>query len=235
MHVKLVRFPDLILPSLFRRRGDFLGDPVDPPRARRETRDSPPPPAASAAGGWGSPSPACTYGRVGWETRRRRLGGGGAGGGWFGVEAAFSGGGAPGGTPSSRSTCGGSGPGVALESFGSSPDPWWRRVWRLELRAGQARQLLSASMMKTATARWRRRCERALAVPVHRLGFRRCAADELCGVLQQERCSRGVVRRRTAAFVLDAGGSAVVCHCSVSPTYFLFFAYVLCTLYVVYC
>lgn len=34
------------------------------------------------------------------------------------------------------------------------------------------------------------------------------AADGPCGGLQQERCSRGAVRRGTAAFVVDAGGDA---------------------------
>ena len=200
-----------------------------------EPRDSPPPSAAPAAGGWGSPVPACIYGRVGWRSRRRRLGGGGAGGGWFGVGAAFSGGGAPGGSSSSRSTCGGSRPGVVLESFGLPSDPCWRRIWRLELRAGQARWILSASTSKTAAAKWRRWSGRALDVLVHRHKFRRCAADGSCGLLDQERCSRGVVRRGTAVIDNDAGGEAAVCSRPGSPAYGVFFVSVLCTLYVVLC
>jgi hypothetical protein len=220
-------------PSLCRRRKEIFG------RLRRsaaEPRDSPPPSAAPAAGGWGSPVPACIYGRVGWRSRRRRLGGGGAGGGWFGVGAAFSGGGAPGGSSSSGSTCGGSRPGVVLESFGFPPDSCWRRIWRPDLRAGHPRWLLSASTAKTASARWSRWSGRALAVLVHRHKFRRCAADGPCGGLQQERCSRGAVRRGTAAFVVDAGGDAAVCSGSVSPTYdVMYFVSVLCTMYVVLC
>ena len=186
--------------------------------------------------GGGSPAPACIYGRLGWRPRRRCCGGGGAGGGRFGVGATFSGGGAPGSSSSSRSTCGGSTPGVVLESVGLPSDPCWRRIWRLEPRAGQARRLLSASTTKTAAARWRRWSEGALAVLVHRLRFRRCAADEPCGVLQQEWCSRGAVRRGTAAFVLDAGGVAAVFFGSVSPTYgVLYFFSVLFTVYVVCC
>ena len=201
-----------------------------------EPRDSPPPSAAPAAGGWGSPVPACIYGRVGWRSRRRRLGGGGAGGGGFGVGAAFPGGGAPGGSSSSRSTCGGSRPGVVLESFGLPSNPCWRRIWRLESRAGRARWLPSASTVKTAAARWWSWRERALAVLVHRVRFRRCAADGSCGGLQQERCSWGMVRRRSAAFALDAGGDAEACLGSDSPTYvFLFFFSVMCTVYVVCC
>ena len=186
--------------------------------------------------GGGSPVPACIYGRIGWRPRRRCFGGGGAGGGCFGVGAIFSGRGAPGSSSSSRSTCGGSRPGMMLESVGLPSDPCWRRIWRLELRAGLTRRILSASALKTAAARWRRWSERALAVLVHRLKFRRCAADELCGGLQQERCSRGAVRRGTAAFVLDAGGVAAVCSSSDSPTYgVLYFFSILCTVYVVYC
>ena len=143
--------------------------------------------------------------------RRRRLGGGGAGGGWFGVEATFSGGGAPWGSSSSRSTCGGSRPGVVLEHFVLPSDPCWRRIWRLEPRAGLARRLLSASTTKTAAARWSSWRGRALAVLVHRLKFRRCAADGSCGGLRHERCSRGAVRWGTVAFVVDAGGEAPVC------------------------
>jgi hypothetical protein len=49
-------------------------------------------------------------------------------------------------------------------------------------------------------------------------------------------CSRGAVRRGTAAFVLDAGGDAAVCSGSVSPTYdAMYFVSVLCTMYVVLC
>ena len=199
-----------------------------------EPRDSPPPSAAPAAGGWGSPAPACKYGRVGWGSRRRRRGGDGAGGGRFGVGEAFSGGAAPGGSPSSSPTCGGSRPGVVLESFGFSSDPCWRRIWRLELRAGRARRFFSASTSKAAAARWRSWREGALAVPVYRHKLRRCAADELCGDLHQERCSRGEVRRRTAAFVFDAGGAAAICSGSVPLRMvccMLFLYFVLCNLY----
>ena len=186
--------------------------------------------------GGGSPAPACIYGRVGGRSRRRRLGGGGAGGGWFGVEAAFSGGRAPWGSSSSRSTCRGSRPGVVLEYFVLPSDPCWRRIWRLERGAGQARRSLSASTSKTAAARWRSQGGRALAVLVNRHKLRRCAADGLCGGLQQERCSRGAVRRGTAAFVVDAGGDAAVCSGSASPSYVvMYFVSVLCTLYVVLC
>ena len=66
-----------------KRREAIFGASPAIHRARREPWDSSPPPAAPAAGGWGSPAPACKYGRVGWEARRRRSGGGGAAGGWF--------------------------------------------------------------------------------------------------------------------------------------------------------
>ena len=73
--------------------------------------------------GGGSPSRACTYGRLGWRPRRRRRGGRGAGGGVFGVVAIFSGGGALRGRPSSRATGSGSRPGVVLEPVFS------RQIW----------------------------------------------------------------------------------------------------------
>jgi hypothetical protein len=178
----------------------FLGDSVDPPCAppsrgipllRRPLR---------RREGEGSPAPACIYGRVGWSSRRRRSGGVGAAGGWFGVGATFSGGGAPRGSSSSRSTCRGSRPGVVLESFGLPSDLCWRRIWWPDLRAGQARWFLSAW--------WRRRLRQGGEdgagghSPCSFIGisFRRCAADGPCGGLLQERCSRGVVRRGTAAF-----------------------------------
>ena len=159
----------------------------------------------------------------------------GAGGGCFGVGAFFSGGGAPWSSSSSRPTCGGSRPGVVLESGGLQLDPCWRRIWRLEPRAGLARRFSSASTPMMAAARWKRWSGRAFAVPVHRQRFRRCAADGSCGGLQQGRSSRGVVRRRMVVFVVDAGGVAVVCLGSDSPTYLLFFVFVLCTVYVVFC
>ena len=84
--------------------------------------------------GGGSPSPACTYGRVGWGSRRRLLGGGGAGGGWFGVGAVFSGGGVPRDSSSPRATCRRSRPGVVLELVCLPPDLRRRRIRRLEFR-----------------------------------------------------------------------------------------------------
>ena len=118
-------------------KGDFLGD------LRRSTACSPPSRGISLLRrllrrweGGGSPAPACTYGRVGWSSRRRCLGGGGAGGGWFGVGAAFSGGGVPRGSSSSRSTCWCSTPGAVLEFLSFPSDLWWRRIRWLEFRSG---------------------------------------------------------------------------------------------------
>ena len=167
--------------------------------------------------------------------RRWRLGGGEAGGGRFGVGAAFSGGGALRGSSSSRATCGGSGPGAVLEFLSLPPDPCWRQIWWLERRLGRLWWIRSASPTKTAAARWSSWRGRALAVLVHRLKFRRCAVDGSCGGLQQRRCPRGVVRRWTAAFAVDAAGNAAVCS-PVSPTYgVLYFVFVLCTVYLVQC
>ena len=114
--------------------------------------------------------------------------------------------------------------------------PCWRRIRWMELKAGHARWLFSASTVKTVAARWRSWDGRVLAVLVQRHKFRRSAADEPCGDLQQERYSRCAVRRRTAAFVVDAGVVAVVCSGLVSPTYaVLLFVSVLRPLYVVFC
>ena len=200
-----------------------------------EPRDSPPPSAAPAAGGWGSPAPACKYGRVGWGTRCRRRGEGGAGGGGFGVGEAFSGGAAPGGSPSSSPTCGGSTPGVVLEFFEIPSDLGRRWICCWDLRAELDRHLLSASSSTAAVARWRSWTVGAFAVSVHRLMLRRCAADDTRGVLLHDRCSRGVVRRRTAACDFAAGGAVSICFGSFPLRIlccFSFLYFVLCTLYV---
>ena len=193
--------------------------------------------------GGGSPSPACTDGRVGWCSRRRRLGGGGAAGGWFGVGASFSGGGALRSSSSTCSTCRRSRPGVALVSVCLPPDLCSRRIWWGVRRSRRAGRLRSASMVKVAAAMrcgwWRR----ALAVVFHRQVLRRtrppggvCVEAGSCGDLVQRRCPRLVARWGTAVFVLDAGGAAGDCYGSVSPAYvFQFFVFVLCTLYVVLC
>ena len=186
--------------------------------------------------GGGSPSPACTYGRVGWCSRRRRSGEGGAAGGWFGVEGLFSGGAVLRSSASSSSTCWSWESGVALELLVSPPDLGWRRIWRPEPRTGRGRRLRPASSTMVAAARrWCRR-GRVLAVPVHRLRLRRGAADKFCGLLQQGRRPQAAVRRRMATLVVDAGEEGV----SVSGSELPFVLYsvsvfVLCTLYVVLC
>ena len=185
--------------------------------------------------GGGSPAPTCTYGRVGWRSRRRCLGGGGAGGGCFGVGAAFSGGGVPRGSSSSRSTCWCSTPGAVLEFLSFPSDLWWRRIRWLEFRSGRRRRFLPATETKMAAARWSSWRGRALAVLVHRQKFRRGAADGLCGFSQGRRCSQAVVRGWPAVFVLDAGGAADVGSGSVPLRIVLCFLFVLCTVYVVLC
>ena len=173
--------------------------------------------------GGGSPSPACTYGRIGWCPRRRCLGGGGAGGGLFGVGAAFSGGGALRSSSSSRATCWRS-------------DPWWRRIWGLVFRTGRERRLLPASGSRSSTARWRSWRERAVAVVVRRQRLRRGAADGSCGICQGTGRSQAVVWRLKTVFVADAGGAAGLRSGSVAPSYCTFLSvFVLRTLYVVLC
>ena len=142
-----------------------------------EAWDSSPPPAASAAGGWGSPSPACTYGRVGGRSRRRRLGGVGAGGGGFGVGVLFSGGGVLRGSSSSRATCRSSTPGVVVEFVCFPPDPRWRRFWwwrsfleaAVRARGGQVEDpAISGEVVWRRPRIWSRLC---LGRPPDRCGF----------------------------------------------------------------
>ena len=174
--------------------------------------------------GGGSPSPACTYGRVGWDPRRRCLGGGGAGGGVFGVGASFSGGGALRGSSSSRATCGRSRPGGVLGLPCLPSDPRWRWIRWLEIGARRGRRLLSSSGSRSSSARWRCRRVRVLAVVVYRHKFRRGAAGGLCGIFQQGGRSQAVVRRWWMVFVAGAGGVAVLRSGSSSPTYCTLFS-----------
>ena len=147
--------PSLLI-SCYRRVRRFLGSP------RRSTASAPPRrgipllrrPLRRREGG-GSPSPACTYGRVGWGSRRRLLGGGGAGGGWFGVGGAFSGGGALRSSSSPRSTWWCSTPGVVLERRSFSSDPG-RRIWRPDPRVLRVHLLPPATDPEAAEARRRR-------------------------------------------------------------------------------
>ena len=185
--------------------------------------------------GGGSPAPACIYGRVGWCSRRRRSGGVGAAGGRFGVGVTFSGGGVLRGSSSSRWTGRSSRPGAVLE-FGCLPsDPWWRRIRWLEFRSRRGWRLLPASGTKMTAARWRCWCGRVLAVLVHRLNLRRCAAGGLGGFLQRWRHPGAVVRRRSVVFVVAAGEVAGVCSSSVPLRMYFCTLFVLCTLYMVLC
>ena len=173
--------------------------------------------------GGGSPSPACTYGRIGWCPRRRCLGGGGAGGELFGVGAAFSGGGALRSSSSSRATC-------------WHPDPWWRWIWGLVSWTGRERRLLPASGSRSSTARRRSWRVGAVAMVDHRQRFRRDAADGSWGFCQGTRRSQAVVCRLRTVFVADAGEVAVLRSGSVVPSFCTFISvFVLCTLYLVLC
>jgi len=183
--------------------------------------------------GGGSPSPACTYGRVGGRSRRRCLGGGGAGGGMFGVGAAFSGDGALRGSASPRAIWRSSGPGVVLGFLCRPSDPWWRWIWWPAFWTGRGRRLQPASEATSSAARWSSRRGRALAVAVHRQMLRR-EADDSCGV--KHGCSLAVARRWWTIFVVVAGGVVDLRSGFVSPAYGSFlFVFVLYTVYVVCC
>ena len=186
--------------------------------------------------GGGSPSPACSYGRIGWGSRRWCPGGDGAGGGRFGGGVVFSGGGALRSSSSPRASCESSGPGGVLECLGSPSDLRWRRIRWLELGAGRGRRIRPASGWRSSSARWRCRRGRVLAVVVHRFSFRRRAADDPCGVFLRRRCSQAAVRWWSMVFVLGAGGDGVLRSGSVSLAYCTFVSLcVLCTMYMVSC
>ena len=178
-----------------------------------------------------SPSPACTYGRIGWgfapaASRRRwswRR--------WFWCRRAFSGGGALRSSPSPRSTWRCSTPGAALERCSFSSDPG-RRIWRPDLGVLRALLLPPATDPEAAMARWRRRARGASATVVQRPRFRRGAADTQGGVFQGKNSSQAAVSRRMLLFFFVAGGSVDLgtgsgssssCRCS-----FLCLIYVLC-------
>ena len=212
----------------------FGTDPARSTRAAAGPRDSPPPPAASAAGGWWIPGPGLYIGRVGGGGRRRRSGGGAAGA-VFGVGVGSSGEAAPSGAASPRTTCGSTGPGAALVFFVFLPDSRWRRIWRVDPGAGQARWLPSASTMVTAAAKRRGRAGGTSAPLVQRPKFRPARRRLTAASFKGAKYAQALERRWSPVFVFFVDGVAAVLGSSSgssSSSFCAFSVLVLCTGYV---
>ena len=92
-------------------------------------------------------------------------------------------------------------------------------------------RLLPAATPKTAAARWNRWDRGALAKVVHRLRFRRGAADVQGGVSHRANVFLTVARWRLVVFVVDAGDAGDLGACS-SSSYCSFLVPFLGTVYV---